>query len=137
MKENIENLLNISMEVTENQRQQNRQLSAGFDSENDTWEIIVKYAGDEQELEEFFGHPFVFLYNQYAISRGTKEEIERLAEYPRVEWVEKPKTLEYAFTDGVRASCVTQISSPRGELTGRGVLIAVIDSGERVIIMSS
>lgn len=129
MKENIENLLNISMEVTENQRQQNRQLSAGFDSEDDTWEIIVKYAGDEQELEEFFGHPFVFLYNQYAISRGTKEEIERLAEYPRVEWVEKPKTLEYALTDGVRASCVTQISPPRGELTGRGVLIAVIDSG--------
>lgn len=129
MKENIENLLNISMNITEKQRQQSRQLSAGFDEREDTWEIIVKYTGDEQELVEFFGHPFVFLYNHYGISRGTKAEIERLAENPRVEWVEKPKTLEYAVTDGVRASCGVFQLTTQEKLTGKGVLIAVIDSG--------
>ena len=123
MSEKVENLLNVSMNVSDEQRSQNRQLSAGFDSEDKTWEIVVKYSGGQEDLETFFGHPFVFLYNQYAISRGTKAQIDRLATNPNVEWVEKPKTLEYAVTDGVRASCILQLSPPQGDLTGEGVLI--------------
>lgn len=127
--EKIENLLNISMNINEEQRQQSRQLSAGFNSNDRSWEIVIKYSGKEEELEQYFGHPFVFLYNQYAISRGTQEEINHLAANPRVEWIEKPKSMEYAVTDGVRASCITAVSPPQGNLSGKEILIAVIDSG--------
>lgn len=129
MSEKIENLLTVSLNVTDEQRSQSRQLSAGFESADRTWEFVIKYSGSEEALENFFGRPFVFLYNQYAISRGTKEEIDRLATNPNVEWVEKPKTMEYAVTDGIRASCITTVTPPQGDLTGQGTLIAIIDSG--------
>lgn len=129
MSEKIENLLTVSLNVTDEQRSQSRQLEAGFESADRTWEFVIKYSGSEEELETFFGRPFVFLYNQYAISRGTKEEIDRLATNPNVEWIEKPKTMEYAVTDGVRASCITPVTTPQGDLTGNGILIAIIDSG--------
>lgn len=35
------------------------------------------------------------------------------------------------------ASCIPQVTLRDPRLTGQGVLIAVLDSGERVIIMSS
>lgn len=129
MSSKIENLLNVSMELSEQERAQSRQLSAGYDDADKSWEIVVKYSGEKEKLENDFGHPFVFLYHQYAISRGRKEEIERLAENPRVEWIEKPKMMEYAVTDGVRVSCFLPVTPPQGDLTGEGILIAVIDSG--------
>ena len=33
----LENLLNLSMEVTDEQREKSRELSTGFDAENQTW----------------------------------------------------------------------------------------------------
>lgn len=35
------------------------------------------------------------------------------------------------------ASCITQVTQQEPYLTGEGVVVAVLDSGERVIIMSS
>lgn len=139
MSEKVENLLTISMNVSEEERESSRQLSAGYEKETRTWEFVIKYSGNEEQLQEFWPRPFVFLYNQYAISRGTKEEIELLAANPQVEWIEKPKMMEYAVQDGIRASCIESVNSSNsivsngesggGFLTGRGVLIAIIDSG--------
>lgn len=129
MSEKIENLLNVSMNITEEQREENSQLSVGYNKEDKTWEFVVRYAGSKEDLEAFFGHPFVFLYNQYAISRGTKAEIERLATNPNVEWIEKPKTMEYAVMDGIRVSCINPVTPPQGSLTGKGIVIGIIDSG--------
>jgi len=126
--EKVENLLNLSMEVSDEQRKRSSQLSAGYDEQDRSWEFVIKYSGNPNQLEEFWGRRLVFLYNQYAIGRGTKEEIERLADNPQVEWIEKPKAMEYAVIEGIRASCITPVTPRQGDLTGEGVLIAVIDS---------
>ena len=129
MSEKIENLLTISMDISEEERKKSEQLNAGFDPVEQTWEFVMKYSGSEEELKAFWPRPIVFLYNQYAVSRGTKEEIERLAENLQVEWIEKPKTMEYELLDGIRASCISPVTPPQGDLTGRGIVVAVIDSG--------
>ena len=42
----IENLLNLATEATEEEREKSGELEVGFNQEEDTWEIIVKYHGD-------------------------------------------------------------------------------------------
>ena len=125
----IENVLNMSMETSNEQREKSRELSVGFDPSDRTWEIIIKYSGDPVTLEEELSMTFVILMNQFAISRGTQEQIERLARHPRVEFIEKPKALLYSVTEGIRVSCIYQLQPPEGNLTGQGVLIGIIDSG--------
>ncbi len=129
MSEKIENLLTVSMDISEEERKKSKQLSVGFDSKDQSWEFVMKYSGSEDTLKDIWPRPIVFLYNQYAVSRGTKEEIEQLAENPQVEWIEKPKSMEYSVLDGIRASCISPLIPSSGNLTGKGVLIAVIDSG--------
>lgn len=125
----IENVLNMSMETSNEQREKSRELSVGFDPSDRTWEIIIKYSGDPVTLEEELSMTFVILLNQFAISRGTQEQIERLARHPRVEFIEKPKALLYSVTEGIRVSCIYQLQPPEGNLTGQSVLIGIIDSG--------
>ena len=127
--EKVESLLSLSMEVSDEQRKKSSQLSAGYDEQDRSWEFVIKYSGNPEQLEEFWGRRLVVLYNQYAIGRGTKEEIDRLAGNQQVEWIEKPKAMEYAVIEGIRASCITPVTPRQGDLTGEGVLIAVIDSG--------
>ena len=139
MNEKVENLLNISLDITEEEREQSGQLMAGYDPMDETWEFVIKYSGKEEELKKNWPRPIVFLYNQYAITRGTKDEIEELALSPQVEWIEKPKEMEYAVINGIRDSCIEDVRMLQNEsgsvdldgknLTGQGVLIAIIDSG--------
>ena len=63
--------------------------------------------------------------------------IEALADVEQIEYIEKPKRLFFADLAGSTASCYAPGSQLYNELTGKGVLVAVIDSGERVIILSS
>ena len=73
MSEKIENLLTVSMDISEEERKKSEQLSAGFNSEDQSWEFVMKYSGSEEPLKDVWPRPIVFLYNQYAVSRGTKE----------------------------------------------------------------
>ena len=125
----LENLLNLSMEVTDEQREKSRELSTGFDAENQTWEFVIRYSGEMEDLQHDFPLTFVSLLNQYAISRGTKAQIEALARHPRVEFIEKPKALLYSVSEGIRTSCIYPLQPPAGSLTGEGVVIGIIDSG--------
>lgn len=125
----LENLLNLSMEVTDEQREKSRELSTGFDAKNQTWEFVIRYSGEMEDLQNDFPFTFVFLLNQYAISRGTKAQIEALARHPRVEFIEKPKALLYSVSEGIRTSCIYPLQPSSGSLTGEGVVIGIIDSG--------
>ena len=54
MDQKIENLLNISLEATEREREKSPDLEVGYDNRNDTWQIIVKHSGDLAYLIEKF-----------------------------------------------------------------------------------
>jgi subtilisin family serine protease len=125
----IENLLNMSIETDNAWREKSRDLSVGFDPQDRTWEVILKYSGDVEALEQEFDLTFVTLLNQYAITKGTQAQIEKLAGNPRVEFIEKPKSLLYSDTEGNQTSCISPLTPPAGNLTGKGVLIGIIDSG--------
>ncbi|MDO4554366.1 MAG: S8 family peptidase [Lachnospiraceae bacterium] len=125
----LENLLLLSMEAESVQRQKSPELSLGYREMDQTWEIIVKYAGAIERIEEESSLSFLTLYNQYAITRGTRAQIEALSYHPQISLIEKPKALLYSVTEGIRVSCIYQLTPPEGELTGKGVIIGILDSG--------
>lgn len=128
----LENLLNLALSSTQEEREKSPQLNVGYNTEEKTWELIIKYSGN---LEAVLGEdiPKVELLNQFAIIRIPESRIEELSRNPQIEFVEKPKRLFFAVNQGRSASCMTALQSefsPLGEpLTGEGVLVACIDSG--------
>ena len=126
----IENLLNLALDATENERERSLELDVGFDELTRTWELIVKYSGDigrlTRENEEI---TVVEMLNNFAIITVPEHLIDRLADQPEIEYIEKPKRLFFAVNQGRTASCITPVQNERFNLFGQGVLVAVIDSG--------
>lgn len=128
----LEDLLNLALSSTLQEREKSPQLNVGYNTKDKTWELIIKYSGN---LGEVLGEdiPRVELLNQFAIIRIPESKIEKLSENPQIEFVEKPKRLFFAVNQGRSASCMTAVQSefsPLGEaLTGEKVLVACIDSG--------
>lgn len=181
----IENLLNLALDATQEERQKSEGLDTGYDRAERTWQVIVQYtgtlgtesvpeeaAGDEtaaveqagntagetagklpgekdgEKVEETGGEPaqkrgsegkgrvyvpdhweIVTLSGGYAIVTLPQSEVELLASLPQVLYVEKPKRLYFASDAGRAASCISVLQAPRTGLTGRGILVAVLDSG--------
>jgi len=124
----IENQLNLALEATEEERQKSVVLNTGYDREERTWELIVKYTGDLERIASE-NIQVTRLLNEYAILVVPESLIGWLADIPEIEYIEKPKRLYFARADGKRASCMTPVQRPPLSLTGRGVLVAVLDSG--------
>lgn len=132
----IENLLNLALDVSEQERMRSPELSVGFEPEDNTWEVIVRYFGELQPLQsQFPDWQITELLNEYAIIRLPESQIDQLAGLPQIEYIEKPKQLFFEAAQGRRASCMLPVQTGRGavgsrtNLTGAGVLVAVIDSG--------
>lgn len=124
----IENLLNLALSATPEEREKSYILSVGYSEEAKTWDLIVKYTGSlEQYASEII--QIVELYNEYAIITVPENLVEAVSNWPEVEYIEKPKRLYFQVTQGKRASCISLVQVPPLGLTGRGVLVAVIDSG--------
>lgn len=123
-----ENLLNLALNTPAIQREQSLELNVGYDIEEKTWEVLVKYHGSLQELAE---RRIVVeeLIAGYAILTVPETEMSVLAMTEQIEYVEKPKRLFFTDLDGNTASCFAPGSMLSRQLTGRGVLVAVIDSG--------
>ncbi len=123
-----ENLLNLALQTPPEERERSLELNVGYDEQDKTWEVIVKYHGSLQALTE---RDIVVeeLIAGYAILTVPKSEMEWLSEVEQIEYVEKPKRLFFSDLAGNTASCFAPGSQISEELTGRGVLVAVIDSG--------
>ena len=122
----IENLLNLALEVPEDTREKSLNLNVGYE-EGGRWELIVKYNGDLSGLREQ-GVTVEELIAGYAILTAPQELVEGIASLPQIEYVEKPKRLFFA-QDGKDASCIPQVTFRDPYLSGRGVLVAILDSG--------
>ena len=136
--EKLENLLNLSLDATPQERDKSLELNVGFNSDEDTWQLIVKSSGGLNTLQELYPEIKVeILLNGYGILTIPESLIEIIANRPEIEYVEKPKRLFFAVQEGRRASCITPLQavqnagypSARNDLYGKGILVAVIDSG--------
>ncbi len=124
----IENLLNLALSATPKEREKSYILNVGYSEETKAWDLIVKYTGSLQKYASDIVQ-IVELYNEYAIITVPENMVEAVSDWPEVEYIEKPKRLYFQVAQGKRASCISLVQVPPLSLTGRGVLVAVIDSG--------
>ncbi len=123
-----ENLLNLALETPEEEREQSLELNVGFNKEEKTWEVIVKYHGTLEALTER-QIEVEELIAGYAILTVPESRMEELAQIEQIEYVEKPKRLFFEDLAAKEAVCFLPGSELAQNLTGKGVLVAVIDSG--------
>lgn len=145
--EKIENLLNLALDATPEELDKSLDLDVGYDAQQRTWEVIVKYGGTTAGLENLLREKFPQFYsqiritnlrNEYAILVLPEAIVNAVASLPEIEYMEKPKRLFFAVNRGKRASCISGLQTGSGagipdtgrnNLTGRDVIVAVIDSG--------
>lgn len=127
----IENLLNLALDSSDAEREKSLNLAQGFDREEKTWELIVKYHGDISEFQKRQPgvRQMILLTGNYAILTVEESQIDWISAQPEIEFVEKPKRLFFAADQGRQASCMNALQSAPYDLKGQGILMAVIDSG--------
>lgn len=123
-----ENLLNLALDATEEEREKSLELEVGYNPIDREWDLIIKYSGDLTPVRELTDQ-IVELLNEYAIITIRESLIDRLAALPQVEYIEKPKRLFFQVANGKRVSCINEVQDARFALFGQGTLVAVIDSG--------
>ena len=136
--QNLENMLNLALDATEEEREKSLNLDVGYYPIEKEWELIVKYSGSLDAVREF-AVQVTELKNEYAIVVVRESDIHRLADLPQVEYIEKPKRLYFQVENGRRVSCINSVQDARFFIPGRpdgaeglfgkGVLVAVLDSG--------
>lgn len=128
--EKIDNLLNLSMNSSQEERQRSEVLDVGFDSGSRTWEVIVKFAGELSELKRKFPQiQALELLFQYAILRIPEELVDAVANDVQISYMEKPKNLFFADWKRPGEGEVWSCQNGYSGYQGRGVIIAVVDSG--------
>ena len=141
-----ENLLNLALDATEEERLKSVNLNVGYDPGEKTWELIVRYNGSLESLRDE-GIRVDELAAGYAVLVVPESRIEQVSTMEQIVYIEKPKRLFFASNMARAASCLSMIQTSSGSgtggvgagagvisglesgLTGKGVLVAVIDSG--------
>ncbi len=152
----IENQLNLAIDATPQEREKSMDLAVGYDREQENWQVIVKFYGTETELRTVLAEAFPNQYSRikiedlagkYAILEIPQNLVEQVAALPEIEYMEKPKRLFFTVNNGRSVSCINSLQTmavaqnrerisgqpvrvnSRNNLTGRGVIVAVVDSG--------
>ena len=128
MSQKIENILNLALEATPEERARSAELDVGYDAGERAWDLIIKYSGSLDAAREI-SESVTELLNNYAVVRIREDRIEALASLPEVEFVEKPKSLYFQTDVGRQVSCIDAVQEAPYDLTGRGVLVGIVDSG--------
>ncbi len=131
----LENLLNISLQATKEEREKSEELGIGYDPEQNTWELIVRYTGSLDGLRTRYPQIRIReLLNQYAVLIVPETLVDAVSQETVIEYVEKPKQLYFELQVGKAASCINAVqqgmNNPFG-LFGKGTIVAVIDTGIR------
>lgn len=121
--------LYMAINVPESVRENSLNLNVGYDELFYEWELIVRYTGSLDNIREELNISIEELLGGYAIVRIPRFRISALSEYPQIDYIEKPKALLLNAMNGVNASCVSRVRLPDYDLTGRGTLVACLDSG--------
>ena len=124
----IENLLNLALSASEEEREKSLELDVGYYPVARSWEVIIIYSGTLGRVREI-AESVVELSNEFAIVTVREDRLEALAGIEAVEYIEKPKRLFFQVENGRRVSCMTSVQIRPPKLYGTGVLVAIIDSG--------
>lgn len=126
----IEPSLRAAMQATTEELEKSGDLATGFSETENLWEVIILYSGTADALQQTFPNfRITFLLNNYAILLLPEEAIDALADSPQVIYIERPRRLFFEDLPAIRSSCITAIQEAPLSLTGKGVLLSIIDSG--------
>ena len=99
MSQKAENLLNLALDATSEEREKSLELEVGYQPLDQEWDLIIKYSGNLEAVREI-ASSVTELSNEYAILTVPESRIEQLAQIPEIEYIEKPKRL--FFVSGER-----------------------------------
>ena len=108
----LENLLNLALGATEEEREKSLNLDVGYHPIDREWELIIKYSGNLDQVRAL-AIQVVELQNEYAIIRISQSRIDLLSDIPEIEYIEKPKRLFFQIANGKRVSCINEVQDTR------------------------
>ncbi|MDO4942036.1 MAG: S8 family peptidase [Lachnospiraceae bacterium] len=133
--EKIEDQLNLALQIPQQQLLGSAELSAGYNKDQGTWELVVRFAGaadDFAVLSERYEADISILSGNYAIVTIRENRIGPFSRETSVIYIEKAKNISPFVQAGIRASCPLSVRNSI-HTTGEGVLIGIIDSGIDVL----
>lgn len=93
-------------------------------------EVIVKYHGDLQSIAAKVNAEAEALSESIGVLTLPPDEVFRLYQTPEIDYVELPKQLQPMIYRALSSACIPPVQREAGYgLTGKGTLVAVIDSG--------
>ena len=98
-----EDLLNLSLSVSEEERMRSESLETGYDRKERTWELIVRYFGNLDRLRQE-GIQVRELLNGYGILKVPEHLVDFVTDIPEIEYREKPQRLFFAVNQARAAS---------------------------------
>ncbi|MCR5753487.1 MAG: peptidase S8, partial [Acetatifactor sp.] len=84
MSQKFENILNLALEIPKQVREQTEDLNVGYDEQEETWELIVRYHGSLDELR-MLGVSVEYLIAGYAILTVPQQMVEQIGALPQIE----------------------------------------------------
>lgn len=126
----------LALDVDYATRVRSLDLDVGYDSYQSTWELIIKYNGNLEKIANEIGFTYIELLNKFAIIKIKESDVDKLKNYSEILYIDKPKQM-YVEQNTVKNICeqscmritFNDILGNTSELTGKGVLIAILDSG--------
>ncbi len=120
-------------QVNQNQRQEHALLENGeileFNPSEEKIEVIVKYVGDLLPVSQELNLDVEILDRNYAIIQVPITNLQKLSNYPSIIYVEVPQDVTLVQSLYNSDVCINSEVGVTKDLTGRGVIVAVIDSG--------
>ena len=92
----IENVLNLALDATQEERLRSGNLEVGYDEADNTWDVIILYSGTLDSVDRIAMDVIPLLKN-FAVVRIREEDLEELASLEEVIYIEKPKRLFFEF----------------------------------------
>ena len=124
MNQKIENELNLSLGLDNEERSKTDNLNTGYDESTGKWELIIKYSGEIRRDVEALGGTIIELLGGYGIVTIPESNISQLANLNNVLLVEKADRLFYETEYSKLTSCITeyrsQHQSAQSRQTGNG-----------------
>lgn len=108
MSQKAENLLNLALDATEEERVRSLELEVGYDPIDREWDLVIKYSGSLEAVRAI-ATSVAEMANEYAVITIAESRISALAQLPTVDFIEKPKRLFFQMENGKRVSCINEV----------------------------
>ena len=127
--------LALSLSLDDTKRMESPWLRSGFSPDINTWKLILFYNGSLEEIQKEIPFSFIPLLGNFAILFIQEKHLHAFLAYPQVLYVELSRPIYENALTGIASSCLPDYNIITGRnvnattLTGKGTVIAILDSG--------